>query len=184
MILRLPRFHLFPRHTRCITAKYVRRSDYRRITASAVKFPPLSPCFISVSMAEEAGYRTRLSSNYQCFPLPIRPLRLPSYCRVYRHVSDVLSRLSSNFRFCRRFTAITVEQPHLPLTPVITADFPFHPDHCRGFSLPFTVKLLRFPFADRLRGVSLPNKFNVKLPPSSTTIRIIAEVSRYSTSLT
>ena len=78
----------------------------------------------------------------------------------------------------------------MPLIPVITVGFPFHPDHCRGFSLPnkLTVKLRTFSISrpssrcmvteqvqrqiaaafryhlDHCRGISLQNNFTVELP--------------------
>ena len=95
------------------------------------------------------------------------------------------------------------------MIPVITVGFPFHPDHCRGFSLPnkFTVKLPTFSISrpssrcmvteqvqrqiaaafryhlDHCRGISLQNNFTVELPMFSIPIPTIAEMFRYRTTL-
>ena len=102
--------------------------------------------------------------NCQCFPLPSRPLRVPSYFRACRHITVVLPRLQSNCHDHRRYTASTVGLTLLPLNTVIAAGFHLSPNHYRGSSL--------------------SNMFIVELPTYSISVRTITEGHRSQTSLT
>ena len=82
--------------------------------------------------------------------------RLPSSSCDNRHMTVVWLQLPSYYRGYRHFTAILSFYGGYRL---ITAIFHYRPDHYRG--------------------VALPNKFTVELPPSCITDPTITEVSRY-----
>ena len=128
---------------------------------------------------------TSLALNCQRFPLPSRPLRVPSCFRVCRQITVVLPRLQWNCDDYRRFTASTVGLPILPLNTVITAGFPFPSRSLPRFLVVEyvcrqVVDAVHFR-PDHYRGVSLPNKFNVLLPPFCMAVPCITQVSWYPT---
>ena len=142
----------------------------------------LPTCSITIPASTDVSHcGTSFALNCRRFPLPFPPLRVPSYFRVCRQITVVLPRLQWNCCDYRRFTSNTVGFPLLPLIPAITAGFPFPSRSLPRFLVVEyvcrqVVDAVHFR-PEHYRGVSLPNKFNVVLPPFCMAVPRITQVS-------